>query len=400
MEATDPVAGRRSARTPDRAGAVADSLFAMLCAVLLAFIVDRLAREGRVWALDLATGVAVCGVALARRRRPLAAPIVALAVSGVGAVVAMAAGLPSEPGPAAILGLMVLAGTAVRRLAAVPATVIAVCGEVVAGSGRLGALAGYQTSHAAYWFATQGWLVAVAVGVWLRYLDRRRRGMAEAVRRDERLAMARELHDVVAHHITGIVVQTQAARITARRRDRADPDGLDATLAEIEAASGEALTAMRRVVGLLRDADDAATTGAGAGPGELAELVRRFDGHGPVVTLTLPAHEELRWPPEIASTVYRVVQESLTNIARHAAHARSASVRIARDPRGGIRIEVTDDAPAGPPRHLHRGGFGLVGMRERVEALGGTLDAGPQPAPASGWAVTATVPAPTHGARS
>ncbi|WP_228561343.1 sensor histidine kinase, partial [Catenulispora pinisilvae] len=292
-------------------------------------------------------------------------------------------------------------------------------GEIVAGSGRLGALAGYQSSHAAFSFATQGWLAAVAVGLWLRYLDRRRRGMAEAVRRDERLAMARALHDVVAHHITGIVVQTQAARITARRRrDTADPDGLDtgldtgsdagldATLAEIEAASGEALTAMRRVVGLLRDADDAATTGVGAGPGELAELVKRFDGHGPAVTLSLPAQEELRWPPEIASTVYRVVQESLTNIARHAAHARCASVRIARNPQDGIRIEVTDDAPAGAPRHLHRGGFGLVGMRERVEALGGTLDAGPQPAPASGWAVTATVPLPgpvsvrVHGARS
>ncbi|WP_228556036.1 sensor histidine kinase, partial [Catenulispora pinisilvae] len=281
----------------------------------------------------------------------------------------------------------------------------------------------YQSSHAAFSFATQGWLAAVAVGLWLRYLDRRRRGMAEAVRRDERLAMARELHDVVAHHITGIVVQTQAARITARRRrDIADPDGLDtgldtgsdagldagldATLAEIEAASGEALTAMRRVVGLLRDADDAATTGVGAGPGELAELVKRFDGHGPAVTLSLPEQEELRWPPEIASTVYRVVQESLTNIARHAAHARCASVRIARNPQDGIRIEVTDDAPAGAPRHLHRGGFGLVGMRERVEALGGTLDAGPQPAPASGWAVTATVPLPgpvsvrVHGARS
>ncbi|GAA0677220.1 hypothetical protein GCM10010193_33110 [Kitasatospora atroaurantiaca] len=89
------------------------------------------------------------------------------------------------------------------------------------------------------------------------------------------------MHDVVAHHITGMVVQTQAARIVARRR----PENLDTTLAGIEEAGGEALAAMRRVVGLLRDTDDVATTAPTArGPEQLAELVRRFDGHGPGIT--------------------------------------------------------------------------------------------------------------------
>jgi signal transduction histidine kinase len=212
----------------------------------------------------------------------------------------------------------------------------------------------------------------------------------EALRRvtEERIRIARELHDVVAHHIAGILLQTQAARITARRQQ--DPDALDATLEEIEAAGGEALAAMRRVVGLLRDTDDGVTTGTGTE--QLTALVKRFDGHGPAVTLVLPEPQDASWPPEVASTVYRVVQESLTNIARHAVHARSACVEIARDAHG-VTIEVTDDAQPGSPRSRHRGGFGLVGMRERVEALGGTLKAGPRPAGA-GWTVTATLPVP------
>lgn len=379
-------------RLAGRAGFAADALFALLSALLLAFTATRFAEDHRVWVFDVVTDGVVCAVALARRRHRLAAPIVGLAVSAGAAVVATAAGLPSEPGGAAILALAVLAFTAVRVLPSIAATAIALCGLAVAGAGWFGAALGYPTSHAAYTIRTECWAVAVALGLWLRYLDRRRRDTAEAVRRDERLAMARELHDVVAHHITGIVLQTQAARITARRGQ--DPEDLDDSLGEIEAAGSEALTAMRRVVALLRDADDAATTGAG--PEHLAKLVERFGGHGrgPAVTLRLHEQAEAQWPPEVASTVYRVVQESLTNIARHAGHARSASVEITSDEEG-IRIEVTDDAPTATPRprprHLHRGGFGLVGMRERVEALGGTLVAGPQAA-GGGWAVTATVP--------
>ena len=94
----------------------------------------------------------------------------------------------------------------------------------------------------------------------------------------------------------------------------------------------------------------------------------------------------------MATTVYRVVQESLTNIARHAGAAREVTVTLAHDQRA-ITVEVTDDAPAASsPRFPHAGGYGLVGMRERVEALGGTLSAGPRPA--AGWSVLAALPAP------
>jgi signal transduction histidine kinase len=147
------------------------------------------------------------------------------------------------------------------------------------------------------------------------------------------------------------------------------------------------------VVGLLRYADDGAATTPG--PEQLTELVRRFDGRGPAVRLRLPA-DELPMPPEVTSTVYRIVQESLTNVARHARHARSAIVSVAQD-QESVTVEITDDAPPGPARHPHRGGYGLVGMRERVEALGGTLHVGPRPG--IGWSVRATLPVPAGDRR-
>jgi signal transduction histidine kinase len=136
---------------------------------------------------------------------------------------------------------------------------------------------------------------------------------------------------------------------------------------------------MRRVVGLLRDADDTVSLA----PERLSELVARFDG--PAVRLRLP-DGSTAWPPEVTSTVYRVVQESLTNVARHAPRARSVEVSVGQDA-SSITVEVVDDGPA---TRRHRGGYGLVGMRERVEALGGTMAAGP--GDGVGWAVRARLP--------
>jgi signal transduction histidine kinase len=104
---------------------------------------------------------------------------------------------------------------------------------------------------------------------------------------------------------------------------------------------------------------------------------------------------EFGWPPEVTSTVYRVVQESLTNIARHAPHARSVTITIAQDQQA-VTVEIVDDAPVAPVRY-HRGGYGLVGMRERVQALGGTLHAGPREE--AGWSIRAILPVPAVEAR-
>jgi signal transduction histidine kinase len=128
-------------------------------------------------------------------------------------------------------------------------------------------------------------------------------------------------------------------------------------------------------------------------------LVNRFAGHGPTVQLRLPDDGQGSWPPEVvATTVYRVVQEALTNVVLHAPEAAQVFVTVESGP-SGVTVEVVDDAPAGraAPSCFGRGGYGLAGMRERVEALGGRLNAGS--GPAGGWLVRAEVPASAGNAR-
>ncbi|MEU0949237.1 sensor histidine kinase [Streptomyces canus] len=366
-----------------------DAGFAVVFASLLIVVAAIYAHEGRPWIFDLLVGLTVSLAALFRHRLGQWAVIVGLVVSAVAAVVARIGDLPGEPGAVALLALLVLAAYSLRTLPSRTAAGVAVAGLLLMTIGLFTADVTSGASGTLFRRGTEGWCAAVAVGLWLRFRDYRHRVAAEAARHDERLALARELHDVVAHHITGIVLQTQGARIVGRKY----PEKLDETLEGIETAGTDALAAMRRVVGLLRDADDGATTSPG--PEQLTELVRRFDGHGPAVHLDLP-DEPTSWPPEVTATVYRIVQESLTNIARHATHARSATVDVTQADEH-VTVHITDDAPPAPARHRHSGGFGLIGMRERVEALGGTLRVGP--GTDAGWSVFATLPIPSGDRR-
>ncbi|MFI0422241.1 sensor histidine kinase [Spongiactinospora sp. 9N601] len=366
----------------DRAVQVDIGLGAVFAAAL-AFQASRIAGSwgGGHWVSGCAAGTVVCVIALARRRERCWAAVAGAAVAVVAILAARLGGLPAEPGPAMALALAVLVGSAVRALPVGQAVAVAGGGLAVAA----GALAAFADSAVPVLNAL-AWVAAVAAGLWPRYLAGRRRAAADRIRRDERLRLARELHDVVAHHITGIILQAQAAQVLARRR----PEEVEGSLADIEAVGAGALAATRRVVGLLRDAaPGSAEHGSPGELAELAELVDRFDGRGAEVTARLPSGDP-GWPPEVAGTVYRVVQESLTNIARHAPGARSVVVGVAQDA-GSITVEITDDAP-GPVRGraARRAGHGLIGMRERLEALGGTLRAGP--ADGCGWSVVATLP--------
>ncbi|WP_433607591.1 sensor histidine kinase [Dactylosporangium sp. CA-139114] len=346
---------------------------------------------GASWVPGLIAGAAVIVAALLRRRAPVASAGAGLAVAVAAVVAARVAGLPVEPQPGLALGLAVLAGAAVRRFEPRAAAGAAGGALLVLAAGPL--LSARASSGGATVVAVADvlvWVAGVGGGLWLRLAGRRRQELAEAVRREERLALARELHDVVAHHVTGIVVQAQAARVVAGRH----PQRLEGSIAGIEQAGSEALAAMRRIVSLLRDAGDAAP--ASGEPERLEALVRRFeDGDTRSVRLRLPDTASA-WPPELTSTVYRIVQESLTNVARHAAQAATVDVSVVQSP-AGVTVSVTDDAP--PPARTGRGpragGFGLIGMRERVEALGGSFEAGPRSP--HGWAVTAQLPrlAPT-----
>ncbi|MER7282875.1 sensor histidine kinase [Dactylosporangium sp. NPDC000244] len=356
--------------------------------ILLAAAALALAASwgGASWAPGLAAGAAVIVAALLRRRAPLASAGAGLAVAVAAVVVARVAGLPVEPQPGLALGLAVLAGDAVRRFEPRVAAGIAGGALLVLAAGPL--LSARASSGGATVVAVADvlvWVAGVGGGLWLRLAGRRRQELAEGVRREERLALARELHDVVAHHVTGIVVQAQAARVVAGRH----PERLEGSIAGIEEAGSEALAAMRRIVSLLRDTGDAAP--ASGETERLEALVRRFeDGDTRSVRLRLPDTVSA-WPPELTSTVYRIVQESLTNVARHAAQAATVDVSVVQSP-AGVTVSVTDDAP--PPARAglgpRAGGFGLIGMRERVEALGGSLEAGPRSP--LGWAVTASLP--------
>lgn len=349
-------------------------------AVLAATAYRHADAGGRGWVPECGIGAVVCVAALLRERNRLVAVAVGLSVTAAAVLASGMGHLTGQPGVAASLALAVLAGSAVRVLPPWRAAVVAAAGLAVTALGRLA-----TTAHTAapFHMGVQGWLAGLGAGLVLRLLEHRRQTAVEAVRRDERLALARELHDVVANHVSGIVMHTHAAQIMLRKQ----PDCLGAALADIERSGTEAMDAMRRVVALLRDAQDGAAVTAG--PEQLIDLVRRFEEHGPAVDLRLPT-EAPTWTPVVTTTVYRVVQESLTNIARHARGARAATVTVSQDGTD-ITVEIGDDAPPHPPiRASPRGGYGLVGMRERVEALGGTLGAGPRPG--VGWSVRATLP--------
>jgi signal transduction histidine kinase len=378
-----------SHRIASRTEAISTLALALVLAAALAADASATAARHGNWPFELAIGLVLGALALLRRWHRVWTVAAGLAVCGAAGVAGDVAHLPSQPGAAATLALLVLGAAGVRVAARLPAALIAAAGIVVLVAGRVALRGEYIVGYG--FLGVLAWGCALAIGSWMRLLDIRRALVIDTARRDERLDLARELHDVVAHHVAGIVVQAQAARIIAAKR----PETLDTTLAGIESAGNDALAAMRRVVSLLRDPGDAG--GLTPGPEQLGDLVGRFASHGPAVQLRLPDEERPPWPPEVAATVYRIVQEALTNVILHAPGAASVTVTVGQGP-SGVTVEVTDDAPrrtiSGGSWFAPAGGNGLTGMRERAEALGGSLSAGPDPD--GGWVVAAKLPLPAR----
>ncbi|MGW2041586.1 sensor histidine kinase [Streptomyces virginiae] len=235
-------------------------------------------------------------------------------------------------------------------------------------------------------------VLAVVVGAYsvlLRLQATQRVLDLRAVRTAERLELARELHDLVAHHVTGIVVEARAARFTQVSAERAAE-----VLGRIETAGDEALGSMRRLVKILRDTDDGstpATTAPVAGLADIRGLTERFSRTGPPVVLSIENGLQERLPAHVAATAHRIVLEALTNTAKHAATATAVRVTLRTVP-AGLEVRIADDGgrPARLSEKARGGGYGLAGMAERAEALGGHLTAGPSPE--GGWAVTAVLP--------
>ncbi|WP_433222724.1 sensor histidine kinase [Dactylosporangium sp. CS-047395] len=189
---------------------------------------------------------------------------------------------------------------------------------------------------------------------------------AERVKVQERALLARELHDVVTHHVSMMVIQAGAARVSLAKA----PEQAAEALLAVEASGREAMTDLRQVMGLL-----AAPTAPRSGlSGRVETLVEGVRSTGIQVSYrTIGVPRDLPEPVRLAA--YRVVQEALTNTAKHAAGAAAdVEVRFAAD---GVTVEVTDTGGRPGPAAGTGGGRGLDGLRARVEALGGTLAAGP-----------------------
>jgi signal transduction histidine kinase len=374
-----------------RVGSGVNVVLAAALAVLAALDARQSTQATGRWPFTLGVDLVICVIVLLRRRNRAYAAAAGLATFGAAVLIASLWDLPalSFTG-AALAGLLVLGASAVRGLPARQGALTGLAGLCVVGGAGVSHAASTADAEAAFGLAGAViWAAALGVGGWLRYLDWRRGCAIDAVRRDERLELARELHDVVAHYVTGIVVQAQAAGFVGE----AHPRELVSALSSIESAGLDALTSMRRLVGLLRAPGEAAVPAAAPEP--LTELVARFRRHGPAVDLRAPADlPDPAWPPEVITTLYRVVQEALTNVIRHAPDARAVTITISCE-LGQVTAEIVNDSAFVPPNPHCGGGYGLVGMRERVEALGGKFCAGPlQP---TRWSVRASLPLAAGG---
>jgi signal transduction histidine kinase len=329
--------------------------------------------------------LAAGGLALAARRR---APVPVLAVTGLCAVGYQAAGF--DVPAVAFLFAVYAAVRAGHRIVTVAASVLLLALLPVAAM----ASGLHDTGEAfaqARGVLELAWLIAAgAAGEALRQAERRaeeaERTREETARRradEERLRIARELHDSLTHQISIIKVQSEVAVHVARRRGERVPDALLA----IQEAGREASRELRATLEALRDDDTAPPRGLEHVP-ELVERARAtgLDATLAIEGLTIDGHGQ-DVPIAVDRTVYRIVQESLTNILRHS-DAATATVRIDRRPKT-LLIRVDDDGRA-VSETAAAPGVGLLGMRERVAALGGRLRA--EPRGEGGFTVQAELP--------
>jgi signal transduction histidine kinase len=224
-----------------------------------------------------------------------------------------------------------------------------------------------------------------------RHLEQSREEEARRRVAEERLRIARDLHDSVAHSMATINVQ---AGVAAHVIDR-HPDRARESLVVIQQASGEVLDELAAVLGLLRlDPSEAPDRSPTPGLDQLPALVSSTRRSGLEVALDAESGPD-EVSPSIGVAAYRIVQESLTNVVRHAGPAARATVTIAADGIGGLCVEVADngtgpDGSNAADSAAPGAGVGIIGMRERAEATGGRLEAGP--GPAGGFVVRATWP--------
>ncbi|MFD1828803.1 sensor histidine kinase [Streptomyces desertarenae] len=383
---------------------------AAVAAVLVASNAYRMTEIGQPWpkmALDWALIAAGCGALYWRRRWPVPVALAVLLCAGLY--------YPVNPydSPLLMLAYVVALYTVAAEGHMGAAVTLAVVTMLAVGYGELVTDPGEErhVDDAAMVLLT-GWLFGVvAVGhaqrnrqAYLREVEQRavaaereKEVRARQSATEERLRIARELHDVIGHSLSLINVQSGAALHRYAKRPE-ETGALVAALEAVRSSSGDALRELRATLGVLRQADEEAVPTAPA-PGleDVGALVERARAAGLDARLVVEGRRERPVPPQVGLAAYRIVQESLTNAVRHA-RARRAVVTV-RYGGGDVRVRVEDDgrgAPegAGPPAG-EDAGSGIAGMAERARALGGGLTAGNVPAggaPVRGFRVEARLP--------
>lgn len=331
--------------------------------------------------LTLVLTVVGAGAIAWRRRAPRAVAL----VTGTAATVL---GIPGFPGTLSLplaVALYTLAAERPRQQAL----------AVAAPVGLAGVLAPYVTTDFNWAEALLSFLLTAGIPIGLgratfarRARIRRDRELAaDAAVAEERVRIARELHDVVAHAMSVMVVQAGAARTVAAR----DPAALDEALGNVEAAGRAGLTEMRRLLGVLRQGDEEPALSPQPGLADLDDLLARTRAAGlPVEAVVEGTPRPL--PAGVDLSAFRIVQESLTNALRHAgdAHAR-VLLRYLDDV---VELEIADDGLGPVAGDDDRGHHGLAGMRERAGLCGGTVEAGPREG--GGFVVRAVLPTEEH----
>ncbi|MFD5178204.1 sensor histidine kinase [Nocardia sp. NPDC058379] len=338
--------------------------------------VESIVRPDLAWRpLVAVLAVALIPALLWRRNHPLPAALVGWAAAGLLSVLQLTAHA-GDLGLYAMMADLILLYALVRwgsgREIAVGTAFVA----VVVALGMYASSAGWADVFG----GTVLLLLFVALAAVFRYRADLWRRQQREVRNQERVALARELHDTVAHHVSAIAVQAQAGRVVAA----VQPEKAVEVLAAIESEASRTLAEMRSMVRVLR-AEEPVAYAPQPGVADLPALARA--DATPTVEVSLDG-SLTRLARPVDAALYRLAQESLTNAVRHARSATRVAIDVYREG-DTVRLRVSDDGQTAPGP-VPEPGFGLLGMAERVKLLGGSLAAGP--GPEGGWVVEAMLP--------
>lgn len=321
---------------------------------------------------------AVTALVARERTRPLGAVVALATLSAVAIGAQLAESAGHVPFGQVVIVALLLADVA---HSGDRPTVVAVAALAVATATTVEGLAdGRHAGDIA--FVVTVWALAMAVALAVRWRKQAEVANAERVRTAERERIARELHDVVAHHVSAIAMSAEGVRATL---DDGQAD-VDRSLAGIHDAASTALDEMRQIVHILRDEEPLAVTT------DLAELADHLGTEGRLPVAVSVADEVGRPPHAVMNAIFRIAREAVTNSRRHAVDASRILIDVRADERrdtSDVVVTITDDG-SGATSPADANGFGLRGMAERAELIGGRCVSGPTPT--GGWRVEARLP--------